>query len=167
MFKDIYEITTLPISYFVDSFKNILVKWILKTLKLYIHSTIQTLSIFLNLNLNLNFQLLINLKLCNVSFTYLIDIELSILDTLVLILNDDWKIVPDIIVLFAAMIRWRTTEITRARGDENCITPCFGGSGIGKLRRNGIKRSVLPHVTVYNNMLHAYRIQTHYVTIYK
>lgn len=37
--------------------------------------------------------------ICNIIFTYLIDIELSILDTLVLILNDDWKIVPDIILL--------------------------------------------------------------------
>lgn len=46
-------------------------------------------------------------------FTHLMDKELSKLDIFVLIVNDDWKIVPDIILLYKRLEQRNYTTAQR------------------------------------------------------
>lgn len=88
-----------------------------------------------------------------IAVTHLIDIELSILDVLVLMVNDDWKIVPDIIYCtIITTLRCRDTNVnthTSAGQWKLYYAACFGGDSsseeMGKLRRtltNSLARSV-------------------------
>lgn len=67
--------------------------------------------------------------------THLMDIELSKLDIFVLIVNDDWNIVPDIVLLYEI-----GTTKSHERAAMKTVLYCFWRLGIlGKLRRNGVQ----------------------------
>lgn len=58
-------------------------------------------------------------------FTHLMDIELSKLDIFVLIVNDDWKIVPDIVLLYKRLKQ----RNHRSARQWKLYYIVFGGSG--------------------------------------